>query len=284
MIFLFRKTKLFLCVTVPLWILAVVIARLAVFTEYENPSMGILYPVLIALMGIYLLYAFAAAQANKIHRAYNEILSNECDVERYLLLYEAIREEGKKHKSTVFLTESSYATALHLSGRSDEAREIIRSLVACPEFSRQRTVDRADAYVDVGIYSVALADLPAARAAIADAEALLDRLGVGTAEYNRIFREVTRLRHRADIADGIYEEALEYFTDTSREYTVPYTKVNRMNTLAQIYRAKGDLRLLRKCLSYIADNGGTLKMAKDAREELKSLPVPSEEAEGEDEE
>jgi hypothetical protein len=42
-----------------------------------------------------------------------------------------------------------------------------------------------------------------------------------------------------------------------------------MNTLAQIYRATGDTERLHKCLSYIAEHGGTMKMAKDAREELK---------------
>ena len=60
---------------------------------------------------------------------------------------------------------------------------------------------------------------------------------------------------------------------------MPYTKVNRMNTLAQIYRQRGDLRLLRKCLSYVADHGGTMKMAKDARLELETLPVPATEPE-----
>ena len=155
----------------------------------------------------------------------------------------------------------------------------MRALIARPEFARQRTVDRADAYVDVGIYSVTLGDLAAAREAIGEAERILETLTIGTADYNRICREVTRLRYRADIAEGNCDEALEYFTDTTREYTVPYTKVNRMNTLAQIYRQKGDLRLLRKCLSYVAEHGGTMKMAKDARLELETLPTPAAEPE-----
>lgn len=278
MIFLFKKTKLFAFVSIPLWLVAVLVGRLFIFTEYDSVWSGILYPAMIALCGAYILYTFAAIQASRMHRAYNDILSNECDADRYVALYAPIREEGKKHKSTVFLTESSYATAIHLTGRSEEAREIVKALMARPEFLRQKAVDRADAYVDVGIYSVALGDLPAAREAILNAEDILAQMGVGMPEYNRIYREVTRLRHRADVAEGKYDAAREYFTDTTREYTIPYTKVNRMNTMAQIYRATGELKSLRKCLSYIAENGGTLKMAKDAREELKTLPVLPEDA------
>ena len=278
MILLFKKTKLFAFVTIPLWIVGVVLARFAFF-----PDGGVIYPVLIALCGAYVLYTFAVIQANKMHRSFNDILSDECDPDRFIELYTPLREEGLKHKGTLFITESAYATALHLAGRSAEAREIVRSLMARPNFARQRVIDRGDAFIDEGIYSLAVGDLPAARDAIERADALLDQLTVGSADYNRLFREVTRLRYRADIAEGIYDEALEYFTDTSREYTVPYTKVNRMNTLAQIYRGKGDLRLLRKCLSYIAENGGTLKMAKDAREELGTLPEVFEEPVHEDE-
>lgn len=286
MVFLFKKTKLFVLVAVPLWIFAVVVARLTVFTEYDSAMKGILNPVLFALCGAYFIYMFAALQANRTHRAYNELLSQECDVERYLELYAPLYEEGKKHRTTVYLTESSYATALHLDGRSDEAREIVRALIGRPDFDRQRAVDRADAYVDEGIYSVALGDLVSAREAVRRAEEVLASMGVGAPDYNRIYREVTRLRYRADVADGIYDEALEYFTDTSREYTTPYAKVNRMNTLAQIYRGKGELRKLKQCLGYMAKNGGTLRMAKDARVELESFPeLPEEEVpaeEGED--
>ncbi|MBR2906498.1 MAG: hypothetical protein IKC26_00445 [Clostridia bacterium] len=271
MIRLFPKTRNFAILASLLWVVAVVVGRLTVFDEYKSAISGILSPLIAALCGVYIIYAFASIQASRMHRAYNAILSDECDADRYVALYEEVRERGRANRRTVFLTESSYATGLHLTGRSDEAREIVRALTQRPDFARQRAVDRADAYVDIGIYSVSLGDLPAAREAITEAEAILSSMMVGTQEYSRIYREVTRLRHRADIADGIYGEALEYFTDTSREYTVPYTKVNRMNTLADIYRATGDGEQLRKCLSYVARHGGTLYMAKKAREELEAL-------------
>ena len=108
----------------------------------------------------------------------------------------------------------------------------------------------------------------AARAAIARAEEILGTLTVGSQEYNRIYRELQRLTHRVNVRNGVYEEALEYFTDTSREYTSTFAKVNRMNTLAEIYRGMGDAEQERKCLAYVARHGGTLRMAKDARAEL----------------
>lgn len=272
MIFLFKTPKIFAFASMPIWAVIVLIGRLFLFTEFDSTLTGILYPVLFFLAGAYVLFMVASVSAGKMHRSYNAILSEECDADRFVELYEPVREEGKKHVSTVYLTESSYATGIHLAGRSDEAREIVRALIARSDFARQRAVDRADAYVDVGIYSVALGDDAGARDAIERAEEVLAEMTVGTAEYNRIYREITRLRHRADIAVGRFDEAREYFTDTTREYTVPYTKVNRMNTMAQIYRATGETRNLKKCLTYIAENGGTLKMAKDAREELKTLP------------
>lgn len=274
MILLFKKTKLFLFVTVPLWIAAVVLASFTLFRES-----GYLYPILFLVFGVYILYTIAIMQAGKMHRAYNEILSKECDADRFVELYAEVREEGKKHRSTRFLTESSYATGLHLTGKSDEAQKIVRALIESPDFGKQRATDRADAYVDLGIYSLALGEMEETRESIRKAEEILAAMGVASPDYNRIYREVTRLTHRANIADGIYDEALEYFTDTSREYTTPYTKVNRMNTLAQIYRGMGDTAMLRKCLLYISDNGGTLKMAKNARAEL--LTLPEAEASGE---
>lgn len=284
MIFLFKTPKLFAFTSVPLWALIVVLGRLFVFTEYTSTMTGILYPVLAFVCGAYVLVMLAAFSANKTHRSYNEILSQECDADRFVSLYEPIREEGRKHAGTVYLTESSYATGIHLTGRSDEAREIVRALIAREDFSRRRAVDRADAHIDAGIYSLALGDMEETRASIERAEEILSEMAVGTPEYNRIYREITRLRHRADIADGKFDEAREYFTDTTREYTVPYTKVNRMNTLAQIYRATGELRNLKKCLTYIAENGGTLKMAKDARAELETLPALPPEPEREEDE
>ena len=272
MIFLFKKTKLFLLFASLLWAVAVVVGRLTVFDEYGSTLSGILSPILAFLCGVYIIYAFAARQARRLHRAYTEILSQECDAERFVSLYEPVREAGRSNRRAVYLTESSYATGLHLVGRSEEAREIVRALVLRPDFGRQRAVDRADAYIDIGIYSVALRDLVSAREAITAAEEILEAMQVGTQEYSRIYREVTRLRHRADVADGRCEEALEYFTDTSREYTVPYTKVNRMHTLSEIYRATGDVEQLRKCLSYVAERGGTLAIAKKAREELRGMP------------
>lgn len=276
MLFLFRKPKIFFFFASPLWVALVILGRFTIFTEFDSTVSGIVSPIIAALAGIYLIYYFCVLQASKIHRAYNDILSDECDPERYVAIYEPIREAGKNRKSTVYLTESSYAMGLHLLGKSEEAREIAVALTERSDFARRSAVDRADAFVDVGIYSVSLGDLTAARDAIAKAQEILDGMTVGTQDYSRIFREVSRLTHRANIADGIYDEALEYFTDTSREYTIPYSKVNRMHTLAQIYRAKGDTERLRKALTYVANHGGTLKIAKDAREELLTLPEPEE--------
>ena len=269
MIFLFRKTKLFVCFSIPLWILTVVFARFFVFKTFNSTLQGILLPAMFAFVGAYILWNFAIFQANRMHRAYTDILSVECDVDRYLELYAPIREEGKKHPRTVFLTESSYATALNLAGRPEEARQIMKEIMASPDFLRKTMLDRAEAYVDLGIYSLACGDVPATREALLCANDVMEKMAIGTGEYNRVYKEIERLRHRANVAEGLYDSALEYFTDTSREYTVPFTKVNRMNTLAQIYRATGDTERLHKCLSYIAEHGGTMKMAKDAREELK---------------
>jgi len=273
MIFLFRKTKLFVCVSIPLWIITVVFARLFVFRTFESDMQGILMPAMFVVVGSYILWNFAIFQANKTHRAYTDILSNECDVDRYLALYEPIHEEGKKHAKTLFLTETSYATALNLAGRSEEARAILKGLMARTDFLRRSALDRAEAYVDLGIYSLACGDVPATRDALLCANDVMEKMAVGSSEYNRVFKEIERLRHRANIAEGLYDGALEYFTDTSREYTIPFTKVNRMHTLAQIYRATGDTERLLKCLTYIDAHGGTLQMAKDVREELNQLNV-----------
>ena len=272
MIFLFRKTKIFFVFSVILWAVAVVLGRLLVFTTYASAMAGVLYPVLIGFLGAYVLFMFSLSQAGKIHRSYNAILADDCDPEYYLEAYLEVRENGKKLKSTVFLTESSYATGLFLAGRADEAREIVRDLIARPDFSRQRVMDRADCYIDVGIFSLGLGDLSSVHEAIASAEEILETIPVGTPDYNRLYREITRLTLRAEIAEGHYDEAREYFEENGREYNTPYTRVNRMNTLANIYRATGEVELLRKALEYIAENGGTLAIAGKAREELTTLP------------
>ena len=272
MIRIFKLPKIFLAVSIPIWAVVVAFARLFVFTEFDSTLTGVLYPVLFFVTGAYILFSLATVAANKMHKSYNEILSQSCDAELFVALYGEIREKGKEHASTVYITETAYATGIHLVGRSEEAREIVRALKDRPDFDKQRAVDRADVYIDIGIYSVALGDDEAAREAIGSAEEILGTLPVGGPDYSRIYREVTRLRHRADIAIGKFDEAREYFADTTREYTVPYTKVNRMYTMAQIYRATGEIRSLHKCLSYVAENGGTMKMAKDAREELATLP------------
>ena len=272
MIFLFRKTKIFFIFATVLWLVAVVLGRLFVFTEFAGVIAGILYPLLIGFLGEYILFMFSLAQAGKIHRSYNAILADDCDPEYYLEAYLDVRENGKKLKSTVFLTESSYATGLFLAGRTEEAREIINALIVRPDFSRQRVMDRADCYIDIGLFSLALGELTTVHSAIESAEEILETIPVGTPDYNRLFREITRLRLRTDVAEGNCEEAREYFEENGREYNTPYTRVNRMNTLANIYRATGETELLRKSLSYIAENGGTLAIARKAREELTTLP------------
>ena len=272
MIFLFRKTKIFFIFATVLWLVAVVLGRLFVFTEFAGVIAGILYPLLIGFLGEYILFMFSLAQAGKIHRSYNAILADDCDPEYYLEAYAPVREKGKKLKSTVFLTESSYATGLFLAGRTEEAREIIKALIARPDFSRQRVMDRADCYIDIGLFSLALGELEVVREAIVSAEEILESIPVGTPDYNRLFREVTRLRLRADVAEGNCDEAREYFEENGREYNTPYTRVNRMNTLAKIYRHTGETELLRKSLTYIVENGGTLDIAKKAKDELETLP------------
>lgn len=268
MIFLFKKTRNFAILASILWAVAVVVGRFTVFTEYKSTLSGIVSPVVALLCGLYLVYSFANREARKTHRAYTEILSRDCDADLFVSVYEEVREQGRKKNGTVYLTESSYATGLHLAGRSAEALEIVKALTLRPDFSRGRAVDRADAFVDVGIYSLSLGDLDAVEAAIGSAEEILSSMTVGSAEYNRIYREIERLRHRRDVALGQCDAALEYFTDSAREYTSTYAKVNRMYTLSEIYRRAGDGEQLKKCLSYIARHGGTLKIAKDAREEL----------------
>jgi hypothetical protein len=103
-------------------------------------------------------------------------------------------------------------------------------------------------------------------------EEILETIPVGTPDYNRLFREITRLTLRANVAEGNCDEAREYFEENGREYNTAYTRVNRMNTLAKIYRTTGETELLRRALVYIAENGGTLDIAKKAREELTTLP------------
>ncbi len=268
MISLFRRTRLFLIVASLLWTVAVVVGRLTVFTEYKNTLSGIISPVVALLCGLYIVYSFANREARKTHRAYTEILSRDCDADRFVALYEEVWEAGKTKKGLAYLTETTYATGLHLAGRTAEALAIVRALIERPEFGRQRAVDKADAFVDIGIYSLSLGDLDKVSEALGQAEALLSAMTVGSAEYNRIYRECERLRHRRDVMLGQYDAALEYFTDGAREYTSTYAKVNRMHTLSLIYRARGDGEQYQKCLSYIARNGGTLKIAKDARGEL----------------
>lgn len=275
MIFLFQKTKLFWVFASVLWTIAVVVGRLTVFTEYASTMAGILIPAGVGVVGLYAIYFFSLLQASKMHQAYHKILSEDCDADYFVEVYQPLRERGKKLKKTFFITESTYATGLNLAGRSAEALSIAKDITAHKDFPAQRPIDRADAYVDIGIYSIAVGDLNAAYAAIEEAKKIQSTLMIGTAEYNRLYREIERLKHRTDLVNGIYDGARSYFEESGREYTTTYTKVNRMNTLAQIYRATGETELLRKCLVYIDENGGTLDMAKRTREELKNLPAES---------
>ena len=206
MILLFRRTRVFAILASLLWAAAVAVGRVFVFNEFESTVSGIVSPVVCLLCGVYIAYSFASREARKTHRAYTELLSRDCDPERFLSLYESVWEAGKTKKGLRYLVDTTYATGLHLAGRTEEALPIVRALTESPEFARCRAVDRADAYVDVGIYSLSLGDLEAVAGALDASEGLLREMAVGSAEYNRIYRECERLRHRREIVTSFRRE------------------------------------------------------------------------------
>lgn len=195
-------------------------------------------------------------------------LNRECDpvtaIQEHSKKLEIARLRGEKNAEMLFL--NNLAVAYHANGETGRALSLLQNANVNrnnPAMQMVHHGNMAVLYWDSGDYEAFWREKEIV-------DNYIRSIGHKNEAYHNISRQMERIAARADILNGHYQKALDYFSGQMQNippYDI-YAKVSNTFIIAGIYYLMGDMDNYRKCLEFVAENGNLLYVAKLACERL----------------
>lgn len=198
-------------------------------------------------------------------------LNRECNPAAAIALHTqklaGARAQGNETAEILLL--NNLAVACHANGETERALDLLNSAHTGNKNAAIQMVHNGNIAIlnwDAGHY-----DAFWRHKAIVDN--FVREVGQKTPAYQAICRQMERIGARADILNGDYERALNYFAGQFK--TLPaydkYAQVSNRFIMAGIYYLMGDEANYRRSLQFVAEKGHRLHVAKLARERLATM-------------
>lgn len=198
-------------------------------------------------------------------------LNRECDpaaaIAQHMQKLPAARAKGDETAEILLL--NNLAVACHANGETGRALDLLNSAHTGNKNAVIQMVHNGNIAIlnwDAGNY-----DAFWRHKAIVDN--FVREVGQKPPAYQTICRQMERIGARADILNGDYDRALDYFAGQFK--TLPaydrYAQVSNRFIMAGIYYLMGDAANYRSSLQFVAEKGHRLHVAKLARERLAGM-------------
>lgn len=199
-------------------------------------------------------------------------LNRECDPVAAIALHTqklaAARAQGDGAAEILLL--NNLAVACHANGETERALNLLNSAHTGNKNAAIQMVHNGNIAIlnwDAGNYD----DFWQHKAIV---DNFVREVGQKSPAYQAICRQMERIGARADILNGDYDRALNYFAGQFK--TLPaydkYAQVSNRFIMAGIYYLMGDEVNYRRSLEFVAEKGHRLHVAKLARERLAGMP------------
>lgn len=231
-------------------------------------SFAIMAAIVVILVGMRILRHMAGRY--KLDKGLNA-LNRECDPVSSIALHtqKLAGARARGDEAAEILLLNNLAVACHANGETERALDLLNSVHAGNKNAAIQMVHNGNIAIlnwDAGNYD-----------AFWQYKAIVDNfvreVGQKSPAYQAICRQMERIGARADILNGDYDRALNYFAGQFK--TLPaydkYAQVSNRFIMAGIYYLMGDEANYRRSLQFVAEKGHRLHVAKLARERLAAM-------------
>jgi len=237
-----------------------------------DPIRVILLGILLGSLWLILTLAVCERIARKKLLKIDQLLTNECDVDTYVAIYEALSQRRVNQTAKTYALLNLAAGYL-FSGKKTEALHALSRIQSFPKNANRVTYEFSyhNFYFS---YHLQTNDLPAATEALAQLENLLQNQKWKKSDQNHFWTVYLEKQCLLQMAKGNYEGCEQVFDLAYKRGESTLYKVVAKYTLAKIYLHDNRNAEAKEALTYVLTHGGSSRYTKSAREQLEAIGNP----------
>lgn len=264
MIRLFGKIFALYCVLVTVGIFAIVFAP---NSQIESPITYILTLAEIMLWSFIAFRVCGWLAARRFNKKIVSIVEEECDPVRFIAALMQLLQKTRPKTHIRASLQLDLSMGLIQNGRFDEALALLRTVFIGR--GRAGFMERAAYFNNLCAAFLEAGDLDNARCALDDLARLYNEGKVPQKFQAVLYSRCQRMRLLLQMGRSNFDGVQLYFSEEFQTAQNRQGKVTAQYRLAQTYEHEGKTDKAREAYLYVAENGNTLWVARQAREMLK---------------